>query len=475
LRLAWFSPWPPDPSGVAGRSAEVTALLAARDYAIDVYVDERRIATGRLPARPPARGEIRVLSAHDFIWREARTPYDLVVYQVGNSHLHEHVWPYLFRWPGLAVLHDARLHHARALALLSRGRADDYRVEFGWNHPHVDPRGAELGLGAFDGTYHYQWPMVRGVLDSSRLAATHARGAIPELEAQSTGQLIDYIALGEGIPAAIDGGARATLRAAHGIPPGAVVFGVFGGLTVEKRLPEILRSFAAVRRSVPHALLVLAGEPERVLDLDARIKQLDLAGATLTLGRLDDRAFDAWIGAVDVSLNLRWPTALETSGPWLRALSAARPTVIIDLAHMAHVPTLDPRTWVLHAPARPGAGPPIAVSLDIRDEEHSLRLAMYRLAIDTDLREMLGRRARAYWEGEHTVGRMTDDYIRVMARAMTRPAPSPDRPSHMAPDPWAHTRHIAASLGPAAADAISRLAGSSAPTSVGSTGPASIA
>ena len=116
MRLAWFSPWPPDPSGVAGRSAEITAVLAARRYAIDVFVDERRIAADRRqPAGPPSSGEVRVLPAHDFIWRAARSPYDLVVYQVGNSHLHEHVWPYLFRWPGLAVLHDARLHHARAL------------------------------------------------------------------------------------------------------------------------------------------------------------------------------------------------------------------------------------------------------------------------------------------------------------------------------------------------------------------------
>jgi hypothetical protein len=40
--------------------------------------------------------------------------YDLCVYQTGNSRTHEFIWPYLFRWPGLVVLHDARLHHARA-------------------------------------------------------------------------------------------------------------------------------------------------------------------------------------------------------------------------------------------------------------------------------------------------------------------------------------------------------------------------
>jgi glycosyltransferase involved in cell wall biosynthesis len=459
MRLAWFSPWPPDPSGVAGRSAELTKILARRGHAMDVFVDERRIDVGgRRPAGPPEPGDVRVLSAHDFVWRAARAPYDLVVYQIGNSHLHEHIWPYLFRWPGLAVLHDARLHHARALALLTRNRHDDYRSEFAWSHPDVGPGAAEYAIGAFDGAYHYLWPMVRGVLESSRLTATHAFGAIPELEARSGGRPVEYIALGEGTPGPLAPAVRGALRASQDIPHDAVVFGVFGGLTVEKRVPQILRAFASVRARVPQARLLLAGEPAAKLDLETLIRVLGVTDAVIRLGRLDAEAFDAWIAAVDVSLNLRWPSALETSGPWLRALSAARPTIIIDLAHLAHVPSLDARSFAAPVGAPPATGPAVTVSLDIRDEDHSLRLAMHRLAVDAGLRETLGRQARAYWEAGHTVERMADDYERVMARARTMPPPAPGRPAHMAPDPWAHARAIAAPLGPQAADAVADLA-----------------
>jgi hypothetical protein len=45
-----------------------------------------------------------------------------------------------------------------------------------------------------------------------------------------------------------------------------------------------------------------------------------------------------------------------------------------------------------------------------------------------------------------------------MARARTMPPPAPGRPAHMAPDPWAHARAIAAPLGPQAADAVADLA-----------------
>src|SRR6187399_1563885 len=94
MRLAWFSPWPPQASGIAGRSADLVTRLAARGFDIDVFVDSRFVPTDRGgPTNPPSPGQIRVQSAHDFIWRQARGQFDLVVYQLGNSRLHEYIWP----------------------------------------------------------------------------------------------------------------------------------------------------------------------------------------------------------------------------------------------------------------------------------------------------------------------------------------------------------------------------------------------
>ena len=76
MRLAWFSPWPPQRSGIAGRSAELVAALAARGHAIDVFVDDQDPAIRPLLARESADevqpGRVRIHSAHDFVWRVAR-------------------------------------------------------------------------------------------------------------------------------------------------------------------------------------------------------------------------------------------------------------------------------------------------------------------------------------------------------------------------------------------------------------------
>jgi len=457
MRLAWFTPWPPQPSGIAGRSAELVPRLAALGHGVDVFVDERAVPTARAGEDSPSPGSIRVQGAHDFVWRQGRGQYDLSVYQVGNSSLHEFIWPYLFRWPGLSLLHDARLHHARGRALLSRGRADAYRAEFAWSHPTLDPDLAELGVTGLAGAYLYGWPMTRAVLERSRLVGVHARGAIAELVATGTTVPIEYVALGEGRAEGWADEQRRTRRRSLGLGEETVVFGVFGALTAEKRVTQILRAFAVTRERVGDVTLLLGGRVDKSLDVVTLAHDLGVGDATYVLDTLDDATFDDTVAAVDVCLALRWPTALETSGPWLRALAAARATVIVDHAHLAHLPTLDPRSWKRHAPERPDAAGAIAVAIDILDEDHSLRLAMQRLATDAALRDRLGRSARRYWEAEHTVDRMVTDVDQLLRQARDTPEPTADVPAHLCPDPFDLARTLVMPFGEEASRWLSAL------------------
>ena len=175
MRLAWFSPMPPVPSGIAVCSADLVAALAG-DHEIDVYVDD-----------PVAKVAWHTRSAHEFVWRHRRRPYDLTVYQLGNSSHHDYQWPYLFRYPGLVVLHDAHLHHARAAALLRSKRADDYRAEFAANHPETQPDMAELAIAGYDSHLYYSWPMTRLVVQRSRVAAVHSPVIAADLRAGVVG------------------------------------------------------------------------------------------------------------------------------------------------------------------------------------------------------------------------------------------------------------------------------------------------
>ena len=422
-RLAWFSPMPPARTGVAAYSADVVAMLRG-EHEVDVFTDQ------------PAAG---CRSAHDFLWEHQQRPYALPVYQLGNSSFHDFIWPYLFRFPGLTVLHDAHLHHARAAQLLRVKRTDDYRAEFAANHPDAPPQMAELAIRGFDNFLYYRRPMRKLVVEASRVTAVHAAALIGDLRDECPGAAVEHIHLGHGESVSAEDAAawRERVRRSFELNGHHVLFGVFGGLTPEKRLPQVLDAFEETRRYVPHARLLLAGAAASHYDIDGDIARRDLAAFVFRPGYLPDDALTAHLVACDVSINLRWPTAREVSGPWLRALAAGVPTIVVDLEHTADVPSLDPRTWtVAHAsPAGHPAPPAVAVAIDILDEAHSLRLAMRRLATDAALRAELGAAAAAYWRREHSLERMHADYQRAIAHALERPGGRPTNiagwPSHL--------------------------------------------
>ena len=144
-RLAWFSPLAPVKSGISQYNSELLPALTASHH-IDLFVDGLP-DHGDAPAK-----SIGLFAAHDFVWKHMREPYDLIVYQLGNAPCHDYMWAYLVRYPGLVVLHDGQLHHARGRMLLQqwRPRTDDYRREVWFNHPDANPdlaRGQALLMG----------------------------------------------------------------------------------------------------------------------------------------------------------------------------------------------------------------------------------------------------------------------------------------------------------------------------------------
>jgi glycosyltransferase involved in cell wall biosynthesis len=461
MRLAWFSPLPPTRSGVAAYSMELLPLLGAT-HAVDIFVDGA-VPRALTPAGPlPAvlqgaaedggagaglgTGAPQFHSAHEFVRLHDHAPYDLVIYQLGNAACHEYMWPYLVRYPGLAVLHDAQLHHSRAKALLNRQRRDDYRAEFVFSHPDVDPLAAEFVVAGLPGSPYFLWPMLAVPIRASRAVAVHNPRLAADLRAAFPDVPVHVVRMG----------VRA--HEAHGPTPQrderTVTFAAFGLVTPEKRVPEILNACAAVVRDLPALRLVLVGDTASFYDVRADIERLGLGATVRLTGYVEDLELDRWLGAADACLCLRWPTSRETSASWLRCLAAGKPTVITDLPDLVDVPSLDPRTWTLkHARTDrdPAAAPTgwrteaVAVAIDLMDERHSLELAIRRLANDAGMRAALGANARRLWASEHSMSVMAGDYgaaIDAAAATPARASGSDVLPAHLLDDGAGTARRI---------------------------------
>jgi glycosyltransferase involved in cell wall biosynthesis len=407
MRVAWFSPLPPVRSGIAAYSAELLPRLE-RLFVIDSYPET---------------------AAHDFVWRARRQPYDLVVYQLGNATCHDYMWAYLARYPGLVVLHDAKLHHARARQLLQRGRADDYRAEFAYDHPRAGADAAEYSVVGLGGTISYVWPMLRAVMNTARVVVVHNARVADELRAEYPAAAVDTIQMGvPALPASPDG--RAAVRRALALPDEAVVFAAFGKVTAEKRMSAMLRALGVLRSEGRPSYLLLVGDAGGYASLAREIEQHGVADRVRVTGHVADEAIADHLAAADACLCLRWPTAQESSASWLRCLAAGRPTVLSDLAHLVDVPD------------------GVALRVDLVDEHATLVAAMRQLAADPLLRERIGRAGHQFWQAHHTLDRMTADYERVLARAASTPAPSPaDLPAHFTDDHSTLARSIADQFG----------------------------
>ncbi len=452
MRLAFFSPLAPIRSGISDYSAELLPWLT-RTHDVDVYVDDDVF---RACDDVRAFGA-RIARAHEFVPRQVLAPYDVIVYQLGNATCHEYMWPYLMRYPGLVVLHDGQLHHSRARALLRRGRKDDYRAEFGYAHPGANPDIAEFVVAGLQGAVYYMWPFLAAVVRRARLVAVHNPRLAQELRESFPDARIETLRMGVRDAAVADPAAEPAMPAAD-----AITFGAFGLITPEKRIPQILRALAAMSRAAPAGTprprLRLIGETASHYDVRADAERHGVAAQVEITGYVPDDQLDAELRRCDVCLCLRWPTSRETSASWLRCLAAGKPTVINDLTHLVDIPTLDPRTWTA-LDARPTAdaanrrlrpADAVAVSIDILDEDHSLELAMRRLATDASLRTSLAGAARRHWEAHHTLPQMAEDYERLIALAATVPAPDPSAiqlPPHFLDDQTVLMRRLLAECG----------------------------
>lgn len=418
LRLAWFSPMPPARSGIAAYSDELLPQLRSRGLDIDVYTEP---PPGAPPDGPWAR---------DFVWTARRRPYDLTVYQLGNAACHDYMWGYLFRYPGLVVLHDAQVHQARAQGLLKRylPRRDDYLAEFAANHPTAPPDVAQLVAWGLGGTLFGHWPHIRLVLQAARLTAVHSAALAERLHTEYAAE-VDSLPMGVADPLATPvAPSAADLRTRYGLPADAIVVVAVGGVTPEKRLPELIAAMAALTDTIPALHLLIVGAPAEHYDVRADAEAQGLAGRVHVTGYVRDAELPAHLALADICACLRWPSNGETSASWLRAMAAGRPTIVTDLSHQPELPVVDPRNW---QPLGPAGAEPVAVAVPILDEAHALRCAMEKLARSRDLRARMGAAARRYWQAHHTLEAMTDGYERILRRAAERPAPAVALPAHL--------------------------------------------
>ena len=394
MRLAWYSPLPPMASGIADYSFELLPLVG-RLARVDVVAPKPRWPR-RLQGPPGATLVDPVVAA------ERAGTYDATFYHLGNNPFHEFVYEAALARPAIAVFHDFVLHHLVAHLMVEAGRqraryTELLRDEYG----EAGERIAELRMRRIATDYEkFLFPLNEHVVRASRAVVVHSRDSADRMRAIAPEMPVWVIPHHAGSPPpSVAGVTRQEARARLGLAQDAFVVGHFGFITRPKQPSAVIGGFERLVKVHPDALLVMTGADHTGGGLDRLVHRHGLDGRVVKAGYVDLVRFYLYLKAVDATINLRYPSAGESSGTFARALAEGRAAIVNDLGSFAEVPN------------------DVALKVEIDgDQAGQIGEHLIRLAGDAAFKAGIEANARRYASTVLDPGRCAELYLDV-ARA----------------------------------------------------------
>ncbi len=402
VRLDYVSPLPPVRSGIADYSADLLPELESR-------CDLRVVRVAGQPVSDEMERRWQPVGSEQ-LGEDGRLPY----YQMGNNEHHAEVWKLAHETPGVVTLHDLVLHHLLIELTLAEENWDSYaarlEADHGWLGRVVAKarEWTELGQSAVFGL-----PAHRTLLRRQRGVVVHSRWAAGMLAESDPELAVRVVPMGVPLPQLVDAAAATVWRGENGIPESVPLIGSFGFQTPIKRTDKAILALAEPRLEGVH--LLIGGAVSENLDLMGVATSAGVAERVHFLGFLPFQQFETAISACDLCLNLRYPTAGETSASLLRMLALGRPAIVSDYAQFAELPD------------------EVAVKVPLGDDEvPALAAAVGELLADAACLERMAVAAREHVVAVHDPGRAAAAVVAACAELADLEPPG-DRPFVMPP------------------------------------------
>jgi glycosyltransferase involved in cell wall biosynthesis len=396
--IAFLSPLPPRKSGVSDYSALLLDELR-KTYQIDLFHDR-----GYVPVPALACDEYTTADYRLFDRIAAARNYHAIVYQMGNSHYHNFLYPIMLRHPGVVTLHDFCLAGFQIHYGHSRGQGLGLiREELNRWYPEArEEIAGALATWGDDGEAiqkacaRHGWYLNRGVLEAAQVMVVHSPWCEAQVVAQSPQYADRVVVIPFGIhPRQLTDAQRSGIRDRFHLPQDALVVASFGFVHPDKMCPQALDAFSTVARDDPKALFIFVGEEADGGQVLRHAAELGLGDHVRFLGRQPGEAFDALMNVTDLGVNLRLPpTNGETSAALLNLLASGVATIVTDVATFSDFPATVVRKVRWESEGQDG-----------------LRRAFVELATNRSARQALGRAAWSYVDEFHEWSRVARLYV----------------------------------------------------------------
>jgi glycosyltransferase involved in cell wall biosynthesis len=325
LRLDVVSPLPPVRSGIADYTIDLFPHLAARCDARLLYP----------PGEQPAPAIVDRFAAAPA--SAAGFPDRVPLYQMGNNLYHEAILELALLRPGILTLHDLFLHHLLVERTLARAVFEPYRDALWRDHGWLGEACAQPPRwGAYGEAALFALPAHRTLVERQLGVLVHSAWAADLLREEVGDAAVAVVPMPMPLEPPVDAEEVRRLRERLRIPPQAMTVGSFGFQTPIKRTGVAIAALKEPGLEAVH--LLIGGEVSRSLDLETLIRAAGVGDRVHDLGFLPRRELPVAIAAADLCVNLRYPTAGETSASLLRIFACGRGAVVSDYAQFADLP-----------------------------------------------------------------------------------------------------------------------------------------
>jgi glycosyltransferase involved in cell wall biosynthesis len=363
VNVSFFAPLPPAPTGVA-------------DYAAALLQELRK------------HGSVELESSHG-----------VPLYHIGNNHLHGAFYRQALTRPGVVVLHDAVLQHFFLGTLGESGYIEEFVYNYGeWMRDMAGDLWRNRARSAADARY-FDYPMLKRIAKAARAVIVHNPAAarlVKRHAPDANVAEIPHLFVPPATPHSVD---TLRFRAELGLGPRTLLAGVFGHMRESKRLPAILRALDRALRRGADVRLLVAGEFASS-DLERAMTPLLAHPRIFRTGYLSEPDFWKYASATDLCLNLRFPTAGETSGIAIRMMGIGRPVVFTAGEEIARIPE----------------NACLRVDLGAAEEEMLANVLIW-LAHDREAALEIGTRAARHIAEHHAVAKVAQQYWRVLSES----------------------------------------------------------
>lgn len=402
-RLAYCSPVNPVHSGISDYSEELLPYLA--QYAdVTLYVDD-----GFTPTNPHLAAQLTIRPLSSLSTDHRTQPYDAVLYHMGNSPAHFGIYDALQQTRGVVVLHDLVLHHFMLqYHAVHRRDIDAYRRSAAEHYGAAGATVADRMLqGIFDDAV-FTMPLCQPVIAQTDLVISHSQYVADAVKTIDPRLATGVVPMG--VPVLPPQDAR-PLRAQFDFGPDPFIVASFGHVNPYKRVEQVLRAIKTLRRAGINAHYVIVGSVSPNFALAALVRRTGTHDCVHVTGYVDAADFNAYVAAADMCINLRHPTAGETSASLLRLLAAGKPTAISASGSFLEIPT----DCAMHIP------------LD-SSEVDLLVACAFLLREHPEFGAQIGHNARVYVENQHTLAHSAAAVMARLAQHYGWEAPTIARP-----------------------------------------------